>query len=119
MTLSLDEFQNARIGIFSHSPKARLLWKENSLVVLLGSPETGRWCCTLAFGDVEPFLKGNDFCRSYRGKALAILKDSQKRSLLQVELAVVIDVGKQFVRATYELEGDGSLVFLVLRFFHL
>ena len=42
---------------------------------------------------------------------LAILNDPQKKSHLQVELAVVIDVGKQFVKATYSLEGDGPLVF--------
>ena len=61
----------------------------------------------LYFGDIQPFLVENDVAPSYRRKLLAILEDPEKRSLLQVELAVVIDVGEQFVKATYRLEGDG------------
>ena len=28
-----------------------------------------------------------------------------------VEFAAIVDAGKQFVQATYKLEGDGALVF--------
>ena len=45
-----------------------------------------------------------------RGKILGILYP-QKKIILQIELAVVVDVGKKFVEATYSLEGDGPLVF--------
>ena len=65
----------------------------------------------LHFADVESFLEESDIAPSYRGKLMAILKDPQKKSLLQVELTVVIDVEEHFVKATYQLEGDGPLVF--------
>ena len=41
---------------------------------------------------------------------LMFFTDPQKRALLEVELAAVIDWGKMFVTATYSLEGDGPLV---------
>lgn len=63
------------------------------------------------FGDVASFLCENELAPANRRKIPAILDDPQKRSCLQVELAVVIDVGEQFVKATYSLEGDGPLVF--------
>ena len=44
-----------------------------------------------------------------RRKLLQILKQPVKISRLQVELAVVIDAGEPFVKATYLLEGDGPL----------
>ena len=53
----------------------------------------------------------NLFCMKMRLHQPTILNDPQKKSSLQVELAVVIDVGEQFVKATYSLEGDGPLVF--------
>ena len=65
----------------------------------------------LYFGDIAPFLQENEIAPANRGKILAILNDPQKISHLQVELAVVINVGEQFVKATYSLEGDGPLVF--------
>ena len=40
---------------------------------------------------------------------MAILRDTQKYSKLQLELAAVIDAGEPFVKATYNLEG--ALVF--------
>lgn len=42
-------------------------------------------------------------------KLLGILTDPQKNSLLQIELAAVVDGSKPFVKATYTLEGDGPL----------
>lgn len=36
--------------------------------------------------------------------------DTSKRGLLKLELAAVIDLGSHFVKATYNLEGDGPLV---------
>ena len=35
----------------------------------------------------------------------------QKKALLEVELAVIVDLGVHFVKATYHLEGDGPLAF--------
>ena len=39
------------------------------------------------------------------------MNDPAKKLLLQVELAITVDVGEAFVKATYYLEGDGPLVF--------
>lgn len=42
---------------------------------------------------------------------MAILRDAQKYSKLQLELAAVIDAGEPFAKATHNLNGDGPLVF--------
>ena len=58
-----------------------------------------------------PFLESNsDFAPATRGKLLSILNDPQQNQNLMVELAVTIDAGMPFVKATYNLEGDGPLV---------
>ena len=65
------------------------------------------------FGDVEPFLRKNeDIGPSTRQKLLSFFDDSQKTGLLKLELAAVIDYGEAFVKATYNLEGDGPLAFM-------
>ena len=50
-------------------------------------------------------------------KLLEILNDPHKSCHLCMELAVTIDVGEPFVKATYRLESDGPLVFSVMRKF--
>ena len=42
---------------------------------------------------------------------LDILQNSQKKAYLLVEMAVVVDSGRVFVQATYNLEGDGPPMF--------
>ena len=118
VTPHLDEFGKAWVGIFAHSPKARLLWRERTGRSIATYSETRWWSrwevlkqVMQYFGDVAPFLRENELAPANRGKILAIMDDLQKRSRLQVELAIVIDVGEQFVKATYSLEGDGPLVF--------
>ena len=62
------------------------------------------------FGDVEHFLrKKEDVGLSTRQKHFSLFDDSQKTGLLKLELAAVIDYGEAFVKATYNLEGDGHL----------
>ena len=62
------------------------------------------------FGDVEPFLMENvDMSPATRERLLAILHDPNQLVLLEVELAVVVDIGVYFVKGTYNLEGDGVL----------
>ena len=39
-------------------------------------------------------------------------EDSQKLNHLKIELAVVVDWGAIFVKATYNLEGDGPLALM-------
>ena len=66
----------------------------------------------LLFGDVELFLQRNDdVSAASRQKLLAIFQDPQKAALLKIELASIVDWGKAFVKATYNLEGDGPLAF--------
>ena len=38
------------------------------------------------------------------------MSDMQQKATLQLELAAVVDIGVHFVKATYDLEGDGPLV---------
>ena len=39
-----------------------------------------------------------------------LFTDNEKKSKLKMELAIVIDYGENFVKATYDLEGDGPLI---------
>ena len=64
------------------------------------------------FGDVEVFIQRNeDFASATRSKLLTFFSDPQKKALLKVELAIVVDLGVHFVKATYLCEGDGPLAF--------
>ena len=64
------------------------------------------------FGDIEPFLEENeDINPSLCPKLLAFLHTSQTKSKLQIEIAATVDWGEPFVKACYDLEGDGPLVF--------
>ena len=63
------------------------------------------------FGDVQLFLQNNDVGPGIRPKLLEILTDTQKQSQLRIELAAVVDLGQHFVKVTYQLEGDGPIVF--------
>ena len=115
-TLSL--FFTLWIALFSHSPKAKALWKETTGRAMATYSKTRWWSqwevmhqVLQQFGDVEPFLHNNeDVGPSTRGKLLEILSNSQQLIMLKMELASVIDVGVHFVKATYRLEGDGVLV---------
>ena len=62
-------------------------------------------------GDVELFLQRNDLATASRQKLLTFFQDPQKTALLKIELASIIDWGEAFVKATYNLEGDGPLAF--------
>ena len=117
-TPTLDEFGKAWVGIFGHSPKARLLWRERTGRSMATYSETWWWSrwevlkqVMLFFRDIAPFLLENEIALANREKILAIPRDPRKKSCLEMELAVVIDVGEQFVKATYNLEGDSPLFF--------
>lgn len=60
-----------------------------------------------------------DISANTRRKLLQILEDPVKMSRLQVKLAAVIDAGKQFVKATYRLEGDGPLALKCYEIVHM
>lgn len=63
------------------------------------------------YGDVEGFLRNSDMAPATKKKLLDIMSHPQKRVLLKIELAVVIDVGRLLVKATYLLQGDSTLMF--------
>ena len=115
----LDEFISSWITLFSHSPKARLVWNSRTGVPVQTYCQTRWWSkwelinrVMELYGDVLPFLEENeDIGLATRRKMLDILRDQPKRALLLVELAATVDGGLPLVQATYRLEGDGSLVF--------
>uniref|UniRef100_A0A1X7TYF9 HAT C-terminal dimerisation domain-containing protein n=1 Tax=Amphimedon queenslandica TaxID=400682 RepID=A0A1X7TYF9_AMPQE len=116
-TVNLSEFMHLWISLFSHSIKAKLAWKMQT-GKSMATYSTTRWWSKwevmrqvmIYFGDIEPFLQNNDFAPAIRSKLLAFMSDSNKKALLQVELAATIDWGEPFVKACYALEGDGLLV---------
>ena len=62
------------------------------------------------FGDVVSFITNTtDIVTANKSKLLELLSDPTKSTQLQVELAITVDVGEAFVKATYNLEGDGPL----------
>ena len=62
------------------------------------------------WGDVYTFLQNNEDISPKSRKKLMELLENYPREVL-VELAVYVDAGEEFVKATYRLEGDGPLVF--------
>ena len=65
---------------------------------------------TIQFGDIHPFLtSAEDFASALKPKLLSVLEDPYQARLLQLELTATINAGEPFVKATYCLEGDGSL----------
>uniref|UniRef100_A0A1X7T065 DUF659 domain-containing protein n=1 Tax=Amphimedon queenslandica TaxID=400682 RepID=A0A1X7T065_AMPQE len=117
-TPTLDEFVTAWITLFSHSPKAKLAWRTQTGKAVKTFSKTRWWSrwevvnqLLELHGDILPFLHTHsDQGQATRSKMLSILQDPTKNILLQLEMAVVVDAGKQFLQATYDLEGHGTLV---------
>lgn len=115
--LTLFEFMLSWLSLFSHSPKAKLVWKEIVRVSICSyCPKRwwSKWECMKQvleyFGDICNFLGNNEeFLTNTRAKLLTFFSDSQKTVLLQLELAVV-DFA-HFVKATYQLEWSGLFAF--------
>ena len=105
------------ISLFSHSPRSKLLWKERTGRAFEGYSATRWWSkyevmrqLVELFADVEPFLEMHtDISPATRGKLLSMLRDDDEKKYLMVELAATIDAATPFVKATYNLEGDGPL----------
>ena len=118
-TPHLAEFMRLWISLFSHSPRTQFAWKELTGKSMASYSDTRWWSrwevCNqvlLQFGDVHSFLLSHpDFSPVTTSKLLDILDNTQKATYLQLELAAIIDCGEKFVKATYNLEGDGPLVF--------
>lgn len=98
---NLNEFLTSWLQLFSHIPKPRLVWKSCTGIAVKSHSETRRWSkwevaeqLMNLFGDIQPFLEeAEDVGLATRAKMQAILDDSEKNALLQLELAVIIDAG--------------------------
>ena len=117
----LNDFSKGWIGMFSRSPKLRLLWRTQT-GRCVPSYSTTRWWSRFevidqiltAFGDVETFIMSNDdLPPASSGKLREILNDPAKLRKLKVELAIMVDAMRLFVNATYKLEGDSALSLIV------
>lgn len=114
----LSDFMISWLSLFSHSPAARILWKEHTGIPVHTYCPTrwwSKWECMNQvldlFGDVEAFLTQHDIAPATRSKLLTFFSDQVKKAYLKVELAVAIDFGVNFVKATYNMESDGLVVF--------
>ena len=109
---TLTEFIGDWLSLFSHSIKAKFLWKQRTGSSMASYSATRWWSkweifkqLLLQFGDIEPFLNRNvDLGPSFRPRLLTILSDQEKLKHLKLELAAVIDWGEVFVKATYNVE---------------
>ena len=64
----------------------------------------------IQFGDVLTFLSNEEIgSPATISKLTAILSNQSKKVYLQIELAALVDARKNFVKATYNIEGDGPL----------
>ena len=114
----LEEFLTGWINLFSHSPKNKALWLEQTGKSMKTYSATRWWSwwevmeqLMVQFGDVAPFLQWDEVGSPSTVMRLRnILSDVTKKAYLQIELAAVIDFGRPFVTTTYKLEGDRALV---------
>lgn len=112
---TLDKFMKHWEQMFKHSHKSQLQWREQTgRAIVTYSPTRwwSKWECERQvlelFGDVPNFVSSStDVAPKSKEKLMALLRSSPKELL--VELAVTIDAGEPFVKATYKLEGDGPL----------
>ena len=113
----VDDFTKLWVALFSRSPKARLAWNTFCGRAVPTYSETRWWSrwevmkqILEGFPDVEQFINTScDLAPATIGKLKQTLNNPVKRLQLKHELAVVIDGGEAFVKATYKLEGDGPL----------
>ena len=115
---NLLDFLNSWLLLFSHSTKAKFLWKQQTGKTMPTYSHTRWWSkwelmnqLLIYFGDVKPFLlQHTDIGSHTRPKLLGCFDDPQKIKHVKLELAAVVDYGEPFVKATYNLEGDGPIV---------
>lgn len=90
----LIEFMSAWLTMFSHSPKARLNWKQQTGRSMASYSDTRWWSkwevmhqIMLQFGDIEPFLLNNtDIATASTKKLLTFFQDKQKMCTFNLNL---------------------------------
>ena len=113
-----NDFTTYWVSLFSHSSKAKFLWKERTGLTIDSYCPTRWWSkweimsqLVSVFADIEPFLKSSDdFSGNTRARLLEYFVSPTKLNSLKVELAAIADAGKPFVEATYQLESDEPVV---------
>jgi len=114
---NLSEFIISLISLFSHTPKTTILLRDQtgkSMATYSATHWWSRWevieQVSVQFGNVLPFLHMEGLgSATTTTKLITFFTDYQKKALLEVELATIIEWGRSFVTATYSLEGDGPL----------
>ena len=112
---------NLWIPLFRHSHQAKLAWQDLTGRRPKSYSETRWWSkwevyqqLFEQFEDVFGFLemvKEKKICAQIVPQLLELMSDPQHLIDLKLKLAVTIDVGQHFVKATYYLERDSPLVF--------
>ena len=112
----LHQFIKAWISLSAHSPKSRIAFKtQTGQIPKTHSPT--RWWSKFEvikqvhdlFGDIPNFLNTTDLPDVTRTKLTDICGQPQQQARLKIELAATVDAMQPFVKATYNLEGDGPL----------
>ena len=96
-TPHLSDFMTAWVSLFSHSPKAHLLWTEQTGRSVLSYSPTRWWSrwelmkqLLELYGDLEIFLRRHDdLAPATRNKLFQHLDDPTKKAYLQLELAII------------------------------
>ena len=104
-TPNLSEVVTAWISLFAHSPKTRLMWREQTGRPMASFSATRWWSrwevmeqLLVQFGDVLPFSQNEENgSPTTRAKLLARVTDAQKKG--EIELAACIDWGRSFIKA--------------------
>ena len=116
----LDEFLKAWISLFAHSPKSKIAFKTQTGRSPKTHSPTSWWSQFEVikqvhdlFGDIPDFLDTADLPVVTRRKLIDVCSQPQQQALLKIELAATVDGMEPFVKATYNLEGDGSLALRV------
>ena len=55
-------------------------------------------------------LRGLESCPAIRATLLDLVEGDDGQRVLQLQLAITIDVGELFAQKTYSLEGDGDMI---------
>ena len=118
---TLLECGSVWIRLFRHSYKAKLLWKDLTGQRPRSYSETRWWSkwevyqqILMQLGDIERFLieaEATYVSLQLLPQLQAIFSDPEQLINLKLELAISIDVGEHFVKATYFLEGDSTAFF--------
>lgn len=119
---TLESFTKSWNGMFSRSPKTRLLWRDqtDSSIKSYSSTRWWSWFEVINqihnyFGDVCFSLSSSNLPVASSRKLNEILQSAPRCQKLKIELAVTVNAMEPFVQAIYRLEGDGPLALTVYK----